>query len=105
MSGLKKFLDRRTESIKNDKGIVTKKTETKIVLNNDVGYIEYEQEVDEVEETQDLTDDEFWDISNQFNLEVRRSKNDPAEILQKILENYSSLKIEQFAKRYKELNS
>ncbi len=112
MSGLKKFLDRRAEGIekenteKVDLDLSAKKnTETRVKLDHDLGYVEYDQEVEEIEETPNLTDDEFWDISNQFNLEVRKSNEDHSIILQAILENYTPLKIQQFGERYKELNS
>ncbi len=56
------------------------------------------------EENKDLTDDEFWGILKQFKQESRLGKKDSTEILQEILEQYSVLKINQFAERYANLN-
>ena len=111
MSGLKKFLDKRAkglakeEALKNGEELIPTKTEYKTILDHDLGYVIEENEVEIEEESIDLNDDEFWDISNEFNKEMKISKDDPSSVLQKILERYTSLKIEQFAKRYQELNS
>lgn len=111
MSGLKRFLDRRAEGIAREKAkkknidVPIKNTETKVHIDKDYGFIETEQEIEETEQTLNLTDDEFWDISNQFNKEIKNNEEPPSEVLQKILKNYTLLKIEQFGKRYTELNS
>jgi hypothetical protein len=83
MSELKKFLNRRAEGLAEEKKIKE-------------GIVE--------EENPNLTDDEFWEILNQFKLESKSNNNDPSDILQRILEQYSVLKINQFAERYKNLN-
>lgn len=83
MSELKNFLNRRAEVKAKEK-------------NEKEGIVE--------EENPNLTDDEFWEILNQFKLESKSNNNDPSDILQRILEQYSVLKINQFAERYKNLN-
>lgn len=83
MSRFKKFLDKRAEGIAKEK-------EKKEGL---------EKEID-----LNLTDDEFWEISNKFIKENKQSDKSSTEILQRILEKYTPLKIKQFAKRYEELN-
>lgn len=83
MSEIKKFLDRRAE------GIATEKKA---------------KQGEEIEEDTNLTDDEFWGILKQFQQESRLTKNNPSEVLQHILEQYSVLKINQFAERYANLN-
>lgn len=83
MSELKKFLNRREEGLAEDRKIKE-------------GIVE--------EENPNLTDDEFWGILNKFKIDSKSNTNDPSEILQKILEQYSVLKINQFADRYKNLN-
>ena len=83
MNDLKNFLNRRAETIakeKNDKeGIVN-------------------------EENPNLTDEEFWEILEKFKKENKSNTEDPSVVLQKILEQYSVLKINQFAERYTNLN-
>mgnify|MGYP003625831216 CR=1 FL=1 len=87
MSGLKKFLNRR------EKGITEKKDSE-------------DEKIEEIEEIDvNLSDDEFWAITNQFLLESKNSDSNQVEILQTILGAYTPLKIEQFAERYKALNS
>ncbi len=88
MSKLKKFFDRRNE------GLARERAE-----KEDVEFKET------VEENPNLTDDEFWAISNQFIKESKNSEKNKIEILQTILEQFSPLKIKQFAKRYEELNT
>ena len=83
MSELKKFLNRRAEVKAKEK-------------NEKEGIVE--------EENPNLTDDEFWEISNQFLKDSKTSEEEPSMVLQKILEQYSVLKINQFAERYKNLN-
>lgn len=83
MSELKKFLNRREEGLAEDRKIKG-------------GIVE--------KEDPNLTDDEFWGILNQFKTDSKSNAKDPSEILQKILEQYSVLKINQFAERYKNLN-
>ena len=87
MSGIKKFFDRRNEGLAREKaekeGVDLKQTD---------------------EENPNLTDEEFWEISNQFIKESRDSDKNQVVILQAILEQYTPLKIKQFAKRYEELN-
>jgi len=84
MSGLKKFLERRSENL----SIENKAT------NQDTSE----------DENKDLTDDEFWGILKDFKQESRSGKKTPSAILQEILEQYSVLKINQFADRYEKLN-
>jgi len=110
MSKLKRFLDRREAGIakgdaKND-GAEKKETTTisKTIINPNIGFVVVEEEVEKEAISLDLTDDEFWDISNTFNLQVKNSKEPIEILLQRILENYTPLKIKQFAKRYGELN-
>ncbi len=113
MSGIKKFLNNRAKGIAKENAIkngidyveTTTKTVEKTIISPEVGFEIIEEEVPLKEENLDLTDDEFWDISNSFNKQLKISKSQPEEILQKILESYSPLKIKQFAQRYKELNS
>lgn len=93
MSKLKKFLDRRAEGIAREQQKKNKATQK----NNLTGD-------DDLEEDPNLTDDEFWSISKQYISESKNSDKDQVEILQSILEKYSPLKIEQFAKRYYDLN-
>ncbi len=88
MSKLKKFFDRRNE------GLARERAEKEGVKFKET-----------VEENPNLTDDEFWAISNQYMAESKNSDRDQVEILQTILEQYSPLKIKQFAKRYEELNT
>jgi len=83
MSEIKKFLDRRAEGIANEKKA---------------------KQGDEIEKNNNLTDDEFWGILKQFKQETRSGKKDASEILNEILGQYSVLKINQFAERYKKLN-
>ncbi len=83
MSELKNFLNRRAEEKAKEK-------------NEKEGIVE--------EENPNLTDDEFWGILDQFKKDSKSSTEDPSLILQKILEQYSTLKINQFAKRYTNLN-
>ena len=83
MSELKNFLNRRAEEKAKKK-------------NEKEGIVE--------EENPNLTDDEFWEISNQFLKDSKTSEEEPSMVLQKILEQYSVLKINQFAERYKNLN-
>lgn len=83
MSELKNFLNRRAEVKAKEK-------------NEKEGIVE--------EENPNLTDDEFWEISNQFLKDSKTSNEEPSMVLQKILEQYSVLKINQFAERYKNLN-
>lgn len=83
MSELKNFLNRRAEGKAKEK-------------NEKEGIIE--------EENPNLTDDEFWEISNQFLKDSKISNEEPSIVLQRILEQYSVLKINQFAERYKNLN-
>jgi len=112
MTRLKKFLDKRAKGIAKEKAkkegiefddspkMIIKTTE----INSNVGFKVIEKEVPLKEEDVNLSDEEFWDISNTFNHQVRKS-NEPIEIiLQRILENYTPLKIQQFAKRFEELN-
>jgi len=110
-SKLKIFLDRRAEGLKREEaekaGIeyVEKKKITKYEIDKNIGIRTYEEEVEEIEEENpNLTDEEFWDISNQYIKESRNSDRSQVEILQSILENYTPLKIKQFAQRYKDLN-
>ncbi len=93
MSGLKKFLDRRNEGLARERK-EKMKVEQKDVSNEDV----------KIEEDPNLTDDEFWEITNQYISESKNSDRNQVEILQSILEQYPPLKIEQFAKRYQDLN-
>ncbi len=81
MSELKNFLNRRTEGLAKEKA-------------NQEG---------EMKEDKNLTDDEFWEILKQFKQEIKLG-GDSSEILQEILEQYSVLKINQFAERYNRLN-
>ncbi len=111
MSGLKKFLDRRAETIAREKAkkekvkyVPPKKTETEYQIDKDKGIIKTEKEVEEKIEAPNLTDDEFWTISNKFMKESKQSNQTAVEVLQKILEDYTPLKIKQFAQRYEELN-
>jgi len=55
-------------------------------------------------ESEDLSDEEFWDISNSFMKKIQKSNRSHMDILEEILEDYTSHKIRQFAKRYEELN-
>ena len=87
MSKLKKFLDKRSEGLAKKAGI-------KDAVSKD-----------EITEDDDLTDEEFWEISNTYLRERRNSEEDPVIILQEILRRYSPKKIKQFAKRFEELNS
>ena len=93
MSGLKKFIDRRNEGL-------AREHEKKInaAQKNNM------PDDDSQEEDPNLTDDEFWTISKQYISESKNSDRGQVEILQSILEQYSSLKIEEFAKRYYDLN-
>ncbi len=93
MSKLKKFLDRRAEGIAREQQKKINATQK----NNLTGD-------DDLEEDPNLTDDEFWTISKQYISESKNSERGQVEILQSILEKYSPLKIEQFAKRYYDLN-
>lgn len=92
MSGLKKFLDRRNEGLAREQ---KKREATKKKISN---------KEDNFDEDPNLTDNEFWDITNQYISESKNSTKNQVEILQNILEQYSPLKIEQFAKRYQDLN-
>ncbi len=110
MSSIKNFLDKRAKGIAKEdalkKGIkdTPKKTISKTVISPELGFKVIKEEVEIETENKNLSDDEFWDITNTFNKEIKVS-NLPVEIiLQKILENYTPLKIQQFAKRYEELN-
>lgn len=94
-SFLKQFLDRRADGLKEESELKEAVESGKIYVNKKI----------EIEEDPNLSDDEFWDISNQFNKQIKNSNKTPVEILQKILENYSPLKIQQFADKFKELNS
>ncbi len=113
MSSLKKFLDKRAEGVaKNQtkKEVVIddkpKKTlEYETVITPNLGFVMMEREIDAVPDSIDLTDDEFWDISNEFNKMIKISEDSPVLILQSILKKYTPLKIEQFGKRYAELNT
>jgi len=89
MSGLKRFLKNREEAIAKEKAMKeeTIQNETK----NDI-------------EDLDLSDDEFWAISNQFMKDIKNSDKSQEEILESILEDYTPKKIRQFAKRFEELN-
>ncbi len=89
MSGLKKFLHNRSKGLAEKRNKIEETVENKVSVNND---------------DMNLTDDEFWEISNTFLKESKKSDDDPAHILQNILSHYSPKKIEQFAKRYQELN-
>jgi len=88
MSKLKNFLDRRAAGIAKEKA----QKEGKEIS-------EEEKQVDP-----NLSDDEFWAISNQFMKDSKNTNLSPVEVLQSILEEYTPLKIRQFAKRYDELN-
>ncbi len=92
MSGLKKFLDRR------NKGLVREQKKHEATQKNT------SNKEDNFDEDPNLTDSEFWDITNQYIAESKNSNKNQVEILQSILEQYSPLKIEQFAKRYQDLN-
>ena len=83
MNDLKNFLNRRAE------GKVKEKNEKE-------GIVE--------EENPNLTDDEFWEILEQFKKDSKSNTDAPSLVLQKILEQYSVLKINQFAERYTNLN-
>ena len=83
MGEIKNFLDRRAEGLAKERG-----------TNQDI----------DLEENINLTDDEFWGILKQFKQESRSGKKTPSDILQEILEQYSAVKINQFAERYKKLN-
>jgi len=83
MSELKNFLNRRAEEKAKEK-------------NEKEGIVE--------EENPNLTDDEFWEILDQFKKDSKSNTDDPSLVLQKILEQYSVLKINQFAERYTNLN-
>lgn len=112
--GLKNFLDKRAEGVAREKAKKEgkeyvkpkpKKTETVYEVDKEKGIIQHEKEIEEVEENPNLTDDEFWAISNDFMAETKSNKDgNPVEMLQKILEEYTPLKIQQFADRYAELN-
>lgn len=111
MSGLKRFLDRRAENIAKEKAkkegieyIPPKETETHYAIDPEKGIIETQKEIEEKPEDPNLSDEEFWDISNEFNKKMRISKDNPVEVMQKILERYTPLKINQFAERYEKLN-
>lgn len=99
MSGIKNFLDKRAE------GIVKEKTIKDGVSSEDYASAKTEKEVDDIEESQDLTDEEFWTITNQFMKESKNNEKSAVEVLQSIIEGYTPLKIKQFAKRYEELNT
>lgn len=110
MSKLKRFLDRREAGItkkeqanKEDQGQEMAKV-TKTIINPNIGFIVVEEEVEKEPESLDLSDEEFWDISNSFNKQIKQSADSAESILQKILEQYTPLKIKQFAARYEELN-
>lgn len=114
MSRIKKYLDKRASGIAKDKAIkdgvnpedyVPVKTEKEYVVHKDLGIVEFEKEVHEIEESLDLTDDEFWTITNQFVKESKNNEKSAVDILQSIIEGYTPLKIKQFAKRYEELNT
>jgi len=92
MSGLKKFLDKRVEGLAREEAKKNKGNNKETPIKKAP-----------IEENPNLTDDEFWAISNQFISERRNSEN-PVEVLQHILETYTPLKIKQFAKRFEELN-
>jgi len=83
MGEIKNFLDRRAEGLAKDRG-----------ANQD----------EDLKENVNLTDDEFWGILKQFKQETRTGKKDASEILNLILGQYSVLKVNQFAERYKKLN-
>ncbi len=112
MSSFKKFLDKRAKGIAKEKALKkgeefieeSTKIVQKTVMSHSVGFEVVEEEQPLEKETLDLSDEEFWDISNAFNHQVKISKEPIEIILQKILENYTPLKIQQFAKRYEELN-
>ena len=84
MTILKKFLERRSEYLTE---------ELRVKAGENIK-----------EETNELTDDEFWGILKQFKLETRSGKKGPSEILQEILKQYPASKINQFADRYSNLN-
>lgn len=83
MGEIKKFLDRRAEGLSKERG---------------------DNQEEDLKEKVNLTDDEFWGILKQFKQESRSGKKDSSEILQEILEQYSVLKINQFAEQYSNLN-
>ncbi|HHC80581.1 MAG TPA: hypothetical protein ENK46_11910 [Flavobacteriia bacterium] len=93
MSKLKEFFDRRSEGLLEEK-----------LAKEGTGSKEVVKRKEPVEENPNLTDEEFWAIANQFIKESRNSGRNQVEILQAILAQYTPLKIEQFAKRYEELN-
>ena len=116
MSRLKNFLDRRSENLGRKPAEIVEKNKEELVeikkeylktfddLDLTEEYVEEKTEAHE-EDNPNLSDHEFWTISNRFLVDSRKnSDQSPVAILQKILEGYTPLKIKQFAVRYEELN-
>ncbi|MEZ4919446.1 MAG: hypothetical protein R2792_10135 [Saprospiraceae bacterium] len=81
MSGLKEFLQRRSENL--------------------------QKERNQNSENENLSDDEFWAIMNAFGQQSKELAEDenPVDLLEKILEPLPLQKVIQFAEKFEKLNS
>ena len=68
---------------------------------------ENNKKIDEnIQEEKVLSDQDFWDIVNEFNRRGRQAKNEQElkKIMEEILMNYEDWQIEQFVIRFEELS-
>ena len=65
-----------------------------------------EKLVENTQEEKVLSDQDFWDIVNEFNRRGRQAKNEQElqQIMEEILMNYEEWQIEQFVKRFEDLS-
>ncbi len=98
MSKIREFFERRAAGLARERELKNKsahKEQNKAVQNK----AEEKTDLDA-----DLTDDEFWYIFNTFIKRINNKATDPQKILLDILKDFTPKKIEQFGKRYQELN-
>ncbi len=98
MSKIREFFERRSAGLAREREI---KNKTVDKVPNETIQNEPEEQSDL---DTDLTDDEFWYIFNTFMKRIKNETTNPQEILVDVLKDFTPKKIEQFGKRYQELN-
>jgi hypothetical protein len=90
MNLIKKFFERRSQNLSQ---------------KNKINEVPEEEIQNKIDKNRELTDDDFWYILKQYQEKTKEnSDKKPDEILEEILEPYSSKQIMQFVKRYEKLN-